>query len=280
MSRKNREKFAAQARGAKGRFIPANAQDDDDDNNYKPVVQYERKWYFTTAPAAAPTISLLAPRSSPIPRVFYTPDVWERMWFIIDHCEEEVGWLGLVDEVPGGYLITDIYVPEQTVTGAETDIGDEALTNLALELLEEGIDTSKLIYWGHSHVNMGISPSGQDETQIDEFLNACPVFIRGIYNKRRESKVDVFDTEKGYVVQNVEHRLNTPMLSRDDKLHLMALLATNVIKRTYTTVVNAGRTLVGLPVGGTHLLDRDDDDVGYSVTGGARQDPMHIRSKN
>jgi hypothetical protein len=210
------------------------------------------------------------------PRVFYTPDVWDRMWFLISINDKEVGWLGLVNPLPSGdYLVYDIFVPPQRVHGAETEIDQEAMTDLAMQLIDAGQDTNQLFYWGHSHVNMGVSPSGQDERQIDEYLAHCPRFIRGIYNKKGERKVDVFDRDTGVVYQCVVDRIFSPGLTEAQQNELRALCKTNVLpafaaatttfgdiaKRHSSAPPKRGKSyLPGVPL--PSVDDDDDEDDG------------------
>ena len=99
-----------------------------------------------SAGSSEPVISTLKPKglASPrMPTVFYTPEAWDMVWFIVGVCPQEVGWLGLVDTLPtGDFLITDVYVPEQEVHGTETDIDPEAMTDLAMHLIDQGHDTN------------------------------------------------------------------------------------------------------------------------------------------
>ena len=156
----------------------------------------------------------LNPTTTPIgqvkaPIVYYTQEAWYTLSKYVELCSGEVGWLGTVDVLESGdYLIDKVYLLEQTVTGATTDIESDAVANLAVSLEEQGIDSSRLRYWGHSHVNMQVSPSGTDEDQLQEYLdNGCNYFIRGIYNKKGDAKVDVFDQDKGVVFQACQNKL-------------------------------------------------------------------------
>lgn len=201
-------------------------------------LKYEPNYKFKATSMAATTTELRPagekPPAPPAPPcVWYAAHVWDQMWHIVHACEKEVGWLGLVEEVQDGYLITDIFLPEQIVTGAETDISEDALAELALQLINDGRDTEQLYYWAHSHVDMGVTPSGQDEDQVDEYLKHTPVFIRGIYNKRGQSKVDVFDTTARVVHQCVEDGIYTPGLTATELQDLDALIEQQVTERSY-----------------------------------------------
>lgn len=163
------------------------------------------------------------------PTVLYTPEVKEQMDYIVKKCTQEVGWMGLVDDLGDNtYLIYEIFVPRQQVHGAETDISAEAMAELAMELIDDGHDTSKLYAWFHSHVNMSVSPSMQDEMQVEEFVESSPVFIRGIVNKRGESKVDVYYRDHGVAFNCVNTGVHYKALEKSDHDHLDELLKQNV----------------------------------------------------
>jgi hypothetical protein len=66
---------------------------------------------------------------------------------------------------------------------------------------------------------MPVSPSQQDEDQIEEFIEALadvpevPVFIRGIINKNGDEKVDVYYIQEGVAFTCVPTAINDPSLS-------------------------------------------------------------------
>lgn len=146
------------------------------------------------------------------PTIYFTREAWVKQCHLVGKCTKEVGWFALVDfdEKDGSFTIFELVVPKQEVTAAETDIGKEDLADAAMELIEQGKDTSKMYAWFHSHVNMGVSPSGQDEFQVEDFLEdladqpEVPAFIRGIQNKKGDLKLDVYFIQHGIAYQNVE----------------------------------------------------------------------------
>ena len=179
---------------------------------------------FYTQPSAAdidsssmePAITPLY-EEPPMPVVYYTPHVKAVINHLVAVNTAEVGWLGLVEQVnDNDYLVYKLYVPKQTVHSAETDIDSEAMANLAIEITEAGLPAEDLYYWGHSHVNMQVSPSGQDEAQIEEFLEAgCKRFIRGIYNKQGHSKVDVYDVSRNLIYQCVREDVEVSLTAEE-----------------------------------------------------------------
>ena len=197
------------------------------------------------------------------PIVYYTPEVAASIDYLVQQVGTEVGWLGTVDqcEETGNFEVTQIFVPKQEVHGAETDIDAEAICELAVQLEEQGIESDKLIYWGHSHVTMGVTPSGQDEQQIEEFLeNGCKQFIRGIYNKLGASKVDVYDVESNCVHQCVKNMVRPQPMADATKKHLDSLIKQNVKTKKYKPVVKAaaGSTLGKYPEQQQSLFNGQD----------------------
>lgn len=192
--------------------------------------KYQRKFGFNTRSTTAKTTPL-TPKTVKAPQVLYTPEAWASIWYLVQTAPKEIGWLGMVDTLDNGdYLITDIHVPKQTVTGTETDMDDDDVGELYSRLLMEGRDTSKMFYWGHSHVNMGVTPSGQDEEQVDEYLEDCPIFIRGIYNKQGSQKVDVYDRDADVCYECVESAMQIP----DELVETLdTVIKENVKERTY-----------------------------------------------
>lgn len=146
------------------------------------------------------------------PLVEYTAEVKAQMDYLVAKCPMEVGWFGLVDYDPKYhcYTIYRIVVPAQEVSHTETDISAQHMATAALALMDEGIDTGHMYAWFHSHVNMEVRPSGQDERQVAEFVECCPVFIRGIVNKRGDSKVDVYYRDHGIAYCNVPEIVDDP----------------------------------------------------------------------
>jgi hypothetical protein len=179
------------------------------------------------------------------PSIFFTREAWVKQCRIVEKCPLEVGWFALVDhdEDDNSFTITELIIPEQIVTATETDIGKEALADAAMLLINQGKDTSKMYAWFHSHVNMGVGPSAQDELQVEDFLEdladqlEIPAFIRGIQNKQGALKLDVYYVQHGIAYQNVEHYVlhdDDPQWEKDIDTTLLA----NVKTRTYAPTYN------------------------------------------
>jgi hypothetical protein len=171
------------------------------------------------------------------PIVYYSQEAWLTIEYLIKESNKEIGWLGLVEKKDDFYIIREIFVPEQTVTAATTDIEPEAMMKLTMQLLDQNKDPSNLRYWGHSHVNMQVSPSARDENQIAEYLEHADWFIRGIYNKQGNNKVDVYNVPNNTIHQCVTNTVIPRRLSDTKLTELAQILKTN-IKETTANLFN------------------------------------------
>jgi proteasome lid subunit RPN8/RPN11 len=111
---------------------------------------------------------------------------------IVACCSLEVGWLytGRVHRDDERMIIyyDEIHVPEQTISGVETDITPKGVT----QVFNYAYNNNKqVVGWGHSHVNMGVSPSGTDDRTFEEITSDSPTMTRLICNKKGDLKIDV-----------------------------------------------------------------------------------------
>lgn len=150
-----------------------------------------------------------------LPRVLVSREAYEDMFLLVEESHQEVGWLGTVRRMGRDFLIEEVFLFDQEVTAATCEITPDGLASMAQELIEsrpDGMDVvNRLCFWGHSHVNMGTSPSGQDETQLRELAsNAGEFFIRGILNKGGRMEFTVALISLGIVVRDAGWELYEP----------------------------------------------------------------------
>lgn len=150
------------------------------------------------------------------PTVYMTPDAYKRMCLYVELAPKEVGWLGTISKRPNGdFLIEEVFLVEQEVTSVETELSVQGAEKLVLELLEAGdpgLDkANKLHFWGHSHVRMGTSPSGTDESTMQRFAREGHEFyVRGIFNKLGRGCFDVYYYNLGYRILDVPWAVMDP----------------------------------------------------------------------
>jgi hypothetical protein len=142
-----------------------------------------------------------------VPRIYVTKIAMTKMYHYVDIADGEVGWLGTASELSSGdFLIEDVFLFKQEVASATTEISPEGLSQFATDMLAtpDGVaQLNKLRFWGHSHVNMGTSPSGQDEDQMRQFANSGhDWFIRGILNKAARMEFTLYLYDSGITVED------------------------------------------------------------------------------
>ena len=145
------------------------------------------------------------------PFIYATIKAMHKMRYYIDHTDMEIGWLGYVTKLDKDtYLIEDVFLLKQKVHSATTEIDPDALASLATNLIKQGNEGialyNKIRMWGHSHVNMGTSPSGQDDNQMDEFATS-DFYIRLIGNKSGDWNVCLYDYENNVVWSGLQLQL-------------------------------------------------------------------------
>ena len=139
------------------------------------------------------------------PIVLFSSDAILKMKLYTKEVNDEVGWLGTVNKIGNNYYVSDVFLFEQDVHGTTTEITPEGLTTFAEEILQEedGVEKwNNMKLWGHSHVNMRVFASSQDDKQIKELKANTDFFIRVIMNKKDEIKIDIVDDD--VVVENAD----------------------------------------------------------------------------
>lgn len=125
----------------------------------------------------------------------YTMEAYVQIKSLVSRCTDEVGWHGIATrEGEGKYKIHEIFTYPQTVTGATISCDADAYAMWNMSLEDEVVNNTR--YHGHSHVNMGTTPSGVDaqfrqdiltKLQPDEF------YIFQIFNKAGSIHHTIYD---------------------------------------------------------------------------------------
>lgn len=147
-------------------------------------------------------------------KVIFSEVAFAKQNRLVQDFSSEVAWNGIVrrdENDPKVFHIDDIIVFPQTVTGATVTPNQKEYEMWLMNLPDEQFNHCR--YHGHSHVNMGTSPSGTDDScqkqiigrlcgdgfaddQKDEImrqLGDSAFYIFMIWNKRGEHNVRIFD---------------------------------------------------------------------------------------
>lgn len=133
--------------------------------------------------------------------VFFSEKAWLKMEALINGFDKEVAWHGIAyrDEDPtkDNYYITDILVYPQMVTGATVNTDQKEYEKWLMELDDKTFNNLRM--QGHSHVNMGVTPSAVDTQYYDDILDRLEddmFYIFMIWNKKAQKTVKIYDFAK------------------------------------------------------------------------------------
>lgn len=143
------------------------------------------------------------------PNIFITPGAYVKMRKLVDDTSTEIGWYGIVTKYPGlneVYVIEDIIVYPQRVTGATCVQDDDKMFEFEMSLTTEQVNHKR--FHGHSHVNMGVTPSGVDEQFYQDILSQVnDYFIITVTNKRNEYTVRFYDVANNILYSDLPIRV-------------------------------------------------------------------------
>lgn len=194
-------------------------------------------------------------------QILIEPKAWVKMRHIVDTCDKEAGWCGIVSRLSvGKFLIKDIYIPKQTVSGTSVHIEPEDYIAFLQDLDHKGIISlmddenfykEGLYFHGHSHVDFGVTPSSVDEKDMRETIEKnVPFYVWLIMNKKGECSSVVyinFKDEEGnspYPMEGVLYRnvkVDFYVENIDEELAKVdADLKANLAEKKYTYVKTEG----------------------------------------
>lgn len=134
-------------------------------------------------------------KNTPKVSITFTGKAYAKMLALLRHYDSEVAWHGTVERRSDTvFAITDIMVYPQEVTGATVNTDQEAYQQWLLRLDDEVFNSLRM--QGHSHVNMGTTPSTVDTThqeKIIQQMKGTDFYIFMIWNKRLEHTIRLYD---------------------------------------------------------------------------------------
>ena len=140
--------------------------------------------------------------------LYFTANAWAKMTALIRDFDKEVAWHGVAsrgeDESKDEYIISDIVVYPQTVSGATVEMDTE---EYAKWLMDNADDErfENIHMQGHSHVNMAPNPSSVDLNHQEEILNMLgddDFYIFMIWNKSLSNNIKIYDLKKNVLFED------------------------------------------------------------------------------
>lgn len=134
--------------------------------------------------------------------LFFSAVAEKKQAELIQQCEKEVGWHGVVTRLSDKeFMVEDILVFPQVVTGSTVTPAATEYTNWQNSLSDE--EFNHMRFHGHSHVNMGVSPSGTDTGFQDNLVqNVKDFYIFLITNKSGDIWLSIYDVENNTLYEN------------------------------------------------------------------------------
>lgn len=140
-------------------------------------------------------------------KIVIDPTAYSKMLLLMFGSDKEIGWHGFVTrdaEDPNVFHIEDVLLFPQEVTSVTVQTDDTRYKDWLMDLPDDQFN--KVRFHGHSHVNMGTTPSTTDLTYyaslIQQFKKGFYVFM--IMNKRFEHFCQVYDFDNNSMFENSE----------------------------------------------------------------------------
>lgn len=139
--------------------------------------------------------------------ILFEPVAYAKMLMLLDRFSDEVAWHGLVERRDDRtFVITDILVYPQEVTGITVDTDQERYQQWLIDIHKRGDGTfEKLKMQGHSHVTAPTGPSTTDRDYYDDRLKQLTdeeFYIFMIFNKRLEHTCMIYDMKNNVMFDN------------------------------------------------------------------------------
>lgn len=177
--------------------------------------------------------------------LMFTEMAWLKMQMLIQNIDKEVAWHGVVkrgDE--NEYIVSDILVYPQKVAAATVESDDDEYPLWYAKLTDTPEVFENLRMQGHSHVNMGVTPSSTDLNFYNTLLADIPedsFYVFVIYNKKGDKTVKIYDFAKNILFETAD--VDVSIIDEGNGLDQFLKDAKEMVKtQTYTTQKKATTT--------------------------------------
>lgn len=176
--------------------------------------------------------------------VLFSAKAYLKMTALIREFGDEVAWHGTAyrydDETKDVYIVDDILVYPQVVTGATVNTDQEKYQTWLMSQSDDVFNNIR--FQGHSHVNMGVSPSGVDtshQEKIVEQLEDDMFYIFMIWNKRHDVFSKIYDMKKNIMFESSD--VTVDVVSDGERMSEFMKNAKAIVeKRTYQSSYQSG----------------------------------------
>lgn len=181
-------------------------------------------------------------------KILFTELAWTKMQTLVREFDKEVAWHGIAKRYgeldKDEYIVEDILVYPQEVTGSTVNTDQIKYQTWLYEQEDEVF--SNIRFQGHSHVDMGTSPSGVDLTHQGEILGMLDddmFYIFVIWNKRNERTCKIYDLQKNILFESAD--ITVEVLEEENGIEKFIKEAKEMVQDKKTTVYTGGNRYGG-----------------------------------
>jgi len=119
--------------------------------------------------------------------------VWHKLMSYVLVCPIEVNGFGLITRIGEAlFLLDDVMITDQLATGGSVDVDKAVIGKFINDLAVAGVDTGRLRFQWHSHVNFDAHFSTIDTANIESYGKGWTLSL--VVNKKSEyeARIDVF----------------------------------------------------------------------------------------
>ena len=142
--------------------------------------------------------------------VWLTQEAYRKIVALVTEFKDEVGWHGTVTRSGDNkFVIEDIFVYPQEVTGSTVNTDQITYSKWLYELDDNTFNHIRM--QGHSHVNMGVSPSGVDDKHRQQILNQLEpdmFYIFMVWNKSLSIHTLIYDMVRNVLYEDKDIEVN------------------------------------------------------------------------
>lgn len=238
MGKKRKQRKASDQKMSKRIFIT-------DEFKEECLVDFKKMLESTKAADGKISFSKILAYSNRSASLYFDVMAWNKMKSLIKSFSTEVAWHGIAerlgDESNDEYIIRDIFVYPQVVTGAHVDTDQAEYENWLEALPDEQFN--RLRMQGHSHVNMSVTPSGVDAQNQGNILNTLrddDFYIFMIWNKKGDSHIEIYDYKKNVLFEEKDISTGLYDPNRTDISAFVAGAKAVVTEQKYTPPTQSG----------------------------------------
>lgn len=141
--------------------------------------------------------------------LFLSAQAYVKIKNLVDKCSQEIGWHGFTRRDGNKFYIDDIVIFPQVVTAATVTPDEKAYTEWTNKLSDD--EYNNMHFHGHSHVNMGVTPSVTDTTYYNNKIqNIDDYYIFAIFNKSEKYTVFIYDIENNIMYDTKDITVHFP----------------------------------------------------------------------